>query len=144
MPSPRELFQTHTAPRSLGLGASTAVLLYVIGCPEASILLAMAMPGVYCGFALIAGGWLEAIEESITVSVLIYIYLQCLRNVDEIVYLAPLSVGIHGVVDFLHYFSVYPSSKHVKVCCPEYPLLCGCVDIALCLVLSALLYFSGA
>jgi hypothetical protein len=143
MSTPREYFEANIVPRSLGLGAITAVMLYFSGCLEASILLAMMMPGVYWGFAFCGGGWLEVVEESITCSLLIYVYLQCLRNVQDMVYLAPLSVAIHGVIDFLHYFSLYPSSKHVHTCCPKYPLLCGCIDISLSVTLAGFLYFFG-
>ena len=143
MSTPREFFEANVLPRSLTFGAVAAVILYLQGILEASIMLAMFMPGVYWGFAFCSGGWFELLEESVTMTILIYVYIYCFQNVQETIYLAPLSVAIHGVVDFLHYFSVYPSSKHVHTCCPSYPLLCGCVDISLSATLALCLYLFG-
>ena len=101
------------------------------------------MPGVYWGFAFAYGSWLEVIEESITTGLLLFVYTRCLDGLESSVYMAPMAVGMHGLVDLLHHFELYPSEVHVKACCPRYPLFCGTIDLTFAAVLSLLIYCLG-
>ena len=134
----------NTVSRSFAVGIVAAVLLYGVGSLEVPIMVATIMPGIYFGFAYLQGSWVEVLQETVTCGVLISIYLYCLHHVHEWMYLAPLSVGVHGLVDLLHHFHLYPSETHVHRCAPEYPLMCASVDLAICVTMSALLYLRGA
>lgn len=103
---------------------------------ELTVLLAMMMPGVYWGFAYIHDGGLEVVEESMTLLALMALNLYCLCQVWSFggepsnPYYAPLAVFVHGMVDALHHFGLFPSSKHVHLVCPKYPVMCGSLDVA--------------
>lgn len=144
MSTPRSLLKRNLVPRSFLLGMAVACILFVAGSPwKTPIMVATIMPGIYFGFAYIRGSWLELLEESLTCAILIAVYTYCLEHVEEFVYWAPLSLGIHGLVDLLHHFQLYPSEKHVHACASEYPLMCASVDLGLCVTLSGLLYAFG-
>jgi hypothetical protein len=140
-PTPRQFVEANLMPRSALLGAVTAVGLWAVGCLEASVMVAMFMPGVYLGFAFVGGSWIELLEELTTTMGLVAVYVYCVRHVQESIYLAPASVAIHGLVDMLHHFQLYPSEKHVHACWPNYPLVCACFDLSCSLILAGCLYF---
>jgi hypothetical protein len=102
-------------------------------------MLAMMMPGAYFAFAYIQDGAVEQVEEVLIVTALYPFNLWCLFKVavEEKPYYAPLSVFVHGLVDSLHHFRLFPSSKHVSHCCPLYPKMCGTFDV--CLAIAMLL-----
>ena len=144
-PTPRQLVEKNLVSSILISGIILATILYSIGAYEACVMFAMVMPGVYWGFAFIAGSWMEVIEETITLALLISVFQYCIDQIITVnqIYYGPLSIGIHGFVDLLHHFQLYPSEKHVQTCCPKYPLLCGLVDFTVCGTMCLLMYLSS-
>lgn len=117
--------------RSLGLGAVLGLFFYFLPYGlEATVMLAMMMPGAYWGFSYCYHGWLEGLQETLTVGLLCYFNLWCLLHLDEHLFYAPLTVFVHGMVDFLHHLKLHPTEKHVIQQCPKYPIMCGCLDVA--------------
>ena len=127
------------------LGIANGISLYLLK-PyyglELTVMLATMMPGAYFAFAYIQDGAVEQVEEVLTSTVLFPLNLWCLSQVavGEKPYYAPLSVLVHGLVDSLHYFRLYPSSKHVSHCCPLYPKMCGIFDVCLAMTMALMIW----
>ena len=139
----RNWIEEAPATRSIILGSFFGCLMYIVPYGlEITIMFAMMMPGVYCGFAIIVDQNYEIIQETIITTILAYIFgMYCYPKVaDGNSYYAPLAVFIHGIVDFTHHFKLFPSSKHVQTCCHKYPIICGCFDFALAIFLSLMIY----
>ena len=138
----RSWVEESPAIRSSILGSFFGCLFYFIPYGlEITIMFAMMMPGVYCGFAIIIDGNFEALQESIVTTVLAYVFgMYCYPRLNESSYYAPLAVLIHGIVDFTHHFKLFPSSKHVQTCCHKYPIICGCFDFSVAAALSIMIY----
>ena len=118
--------------RSVLLGAFFGTSMYFMPMgSEITIMVAMFMPGVYWAFAFVLDGTLEILQETAIMLALAYFYFGvCLVNVNDQPLYAPLSILVHGIIDWFHHFRLPPSSAHVKACCPHYPVICGCFDFA--------------
>ncbi|CAB9505605.1 expressed unknown protein [Seminavis robusta] len=129
---PRAWVEEKPAERSLLLGAVAGIGLYCMPYwKEITIMIAMFMPGVYWGFAVIFDGTTEIVQESIVMNVLAYFYgCYCLPRVQTTPFYAPLAIFVHGIIDWVHHFQCFQSSEHVKACCHHYPIVCGCFDFA--------------
>jgi hypothetical protein len=101
------------------------------------------MPGIYCGFAVTTDGGMALLQEGLTTTALTYVYIWCFDIVETNPYAAPLAVGIHGLVDFLHHFKLYPTEKHVEACSHNYPLLCGVFDFSFAATMATMIYMWG-
>jgi hypothetical protein len=86
--------------------------------------------GLFILLPRLAAPVLEGLQETLTVGLLCYFNLWCLLHLDEHLFYAPLTVFVHGMVDFLHHLKLHPTEKHVIQQCPKYPIMCGCLDVA--------------
>jgi hypothetical protein len=107
---------------------------------EIAIMFAMVMPGVYWGFAFVFDGTTEILQETVILQVLAYFYgIYCFPRVHTTPLYAPLAILVHGIIDGLHHFRLHPTSAHVKACCDQYPMVCGCFDISCAVVMAILI-----
>lgn len=128
--------------RSSGVGVALGLLFYILPYGlEATVLLAMMMPGAYWGFSYCYQGWMEILQESTTLALLICFNLFCLKHLDEQKLYAPLTVLAHGVVDIFHHWKLHPTEKHVLQMCPKYPIMCGSLDFAFAFSMGFMILF---